>query len=143
MLRTIEEEIGILQYKESIKNDPIAKQEYENEIAKPLPKMKVWQVPPKEEVKSCMCPTELRKDIVAQVWQENANKPTMTLEEVGDLEYNNMMEREARQAKFREENKEDTDSDKEEVDERMKKKDRAWDDWKDEHEKGAGNRNGR
>jgi len=25
----------------------------------------------------------------------------------------------------------------------MKKKARAWDDWKDEHEKGAGNRNGR
>jgi len=25
----------------------------------------------------------------------------------------------------------------------MKKKARAWDDWKDEHEKGAGNKNGR
>ena len=39
--------------------------------------------------------------------------------------------------------KEDTDSDKEENDDRMKKKARAWDDWKDAHEKGAGNRNGR
>lgn len=44
--------------------------------------MKVWQIPPKEEIQHCMCPEKTRKDIVAQVWQENANKPTMTLEEV-------------------------------------------------------------
>jgi hypothetical protein len=42
--------------------------------------MKVWQVPAKEEVKHCMCPTQTKKELIAQVWQENANKPTMTLE---------------------------------------------------------------
>lgn len=41
--------------------------------------MKVWQIPPKEEIKHCMCPEKDRKELVAQVWQENANKPTMTL----------------------------------------------------------------
>jgi hypothetical protein len=54
-------------------------------LAKPIPKMKVWQIPPKEEIHKCMCPEQSRKDIVAQVWQENANKPTMTLDEVAQL----------------------------------------------------------
>jgi hypothetical protein len=84
-----------------------------------------------------------KKDLVAQVWQENANKPTMTLEEVGELEYQNLMERTEREKKQAEANKVDTDSDKEEVDDRDKKKARAWDDWKDAHEKGAGNRGNR
>jgi hypothetical protein len=49
------------------------------------------------------------------------------------------MARSEREAKQREENKVDTDSDKEENDDRMKKEARAWDDWKDNHQKGAGN----
>ena len=51
--------------------------------------MKVWKVPPKEEIQQFMCPektTMNKKELVAQVWQENANKPTMTLSEVADLE---------------------------------------------------------
>jgi len=65
-----------------------------------------------------MCPTMKKKDLVAQVWQENANKPTMTLEEVGELEYQNMVERTKREKAQAEANKVDTDSDKEEVDDR-------------------------
>jgi len=65
----------------------------------------------------------------------------MSLEEVGDLEYDNMMQRMEREKKQQEANKVDTDSDKEEVDDREKKKARNWDDWKDLNEKGAGNRN--
>jgi immunoglobulin-binding protein 1 len=105
--------------------------------------MQVWKVPAKEHIHQCMAPSEKRTGLVAQVWQENANKPTMTLEEVGELEYQNLLERTEREKKQQEANKEDTDSDKEEVDDRMKKKARNWDNWKDEHEKGAGNRNGR
>ena len=58
-------------------------------MQKPVPKMKVWKVPPKEEIQQFMCPektTMNKKELVAQVWQENANKPTMTLSEVADLE---------------------------------------------------------
>jgi hypothetical protein len=88
-----------------------------------------------------MAPSEKRSSLVTQVWQENANKPTMTLEEVGELEYQNMVQRTEREKLQAEANKEDTDSDKEEVDDRMKKKARDWDNWKDEHEKGAGNKN--
>jgi len=41
-----------------------------------------------------------------------------------------MVDRTKREEAQREANKEDTDSDKEEVDDRQKKKARAWDDWK-------------
>ena len=51
--------------------------------------MKVWQIPPQEEIQKYMCPHpqngKTKKELVAQVWQENANKPTMSLEEVGQL----------------------------------------------------------
>ena len=77
---------------------------------------------------------------MAQVWQENANKPTISLEEVADMEYDNMIQRNEREAKQKAENVVDTDSEKEEVDDRQKKEARSWDDWKDDNEKGAGNR---
>ena len=84
-LRTIEEELQILKYKESIQKDPVAMEKHEEEWSKPIPKIKVWEVPAKETIHQCMCPSEKRKDLVAQLWQYNANKPTMTLEEVGEL----------------------------------------------------------
>ena len=123
-------------------------------MSKPVPKIKVMKIPAKEDIHQQMvppghqcphqvAPSEKRKDLVAQVWQENANKPTMTLSEVAQLEYDNMVNREERQAREREANKQDSDDDKEHVDDRIKKEQRAWDDWKDAHEKGAGNRNNR
>ena len=51
--------------------------------------MKVWQTPPLEEIKQYMAPEKTKIELVAQVWQENANKPTMTLEQVGQLEIDN------------------------------------------------------
>jgi immunoglobulin-binding protein 1 len=48
LLRNIEEEIQILIYKESIQKDPEAKEKYEEELNKPLPKMKVWNIPAKD-----------------------------------------------------------------------------------------------
>ena len=59
------------------------------------------------------------------------------------MEYDNMVQREERQAREREANKVDMDESKESVNDRIQKEKRAWDDWKDAHEKGAGNRNGR
>ena len=118
-------------------------------MEKPIPKMKVWEIKKTEEIRQDMLPSgitsmqEQRKNMVAQVWQENANKPTISLEEVADMEYENMINRQEREAKQKAENQVDTDSDKEENDDRMKKEARAWDDWKDAHEKGAGNRGNR
>jgi len=48
-------------------------------MSKPIPKMKVQQILPKEEIQHCMCPPKTKKELVAQVWQENANKPTISL----------------------------------------------------------------
>jgi hypothetical protein len=53
------------------------------------------------------------------------------------------MKEEAEKAKQHELNKSDSDSDKEEVDDKKKKKAREWDDWKDAHPKGSGNRMGK
>ena len=112
-------------------------------MAKPVPKIKVMQIPKKEDIHSLMVPSEKRTELVAQVWQENPNKPTMTLSEVAQLEYENMVNRNERQTREREASKVDSDDDKEHVDDRIKKEQRAWDDWKDNHEKGAGNRGNR
>ena len=66
--------------------------------------MKVWQIPPQEEIQQYMCPPnngKTKKELVAQVWQENANKPTMTLEEVGQMQIDNAEQRAKREAKQR------------------------------------------
>lgn len=72
----------------------------------------------------------------------NRNPTEMTIEEFGELQ-KKRMEEEERKHKEHEQNKSDSDSDKEEVDEKKKKKAREWDDWKDEHPKGSGNRMGK
>lgn len=59
------------------------------------------------------------------------------------MEIDNAEARSKREAKQREENKVDSDSDQEVNDDRIKKEARAWDDWKDNHQKGAGNLNKR
>ena len=71
----------------------------------------------------------------------NRNPTEMTVEEFGELQMKRM-EEEEKKHKEHEKNKSDSDSDKEEVDDKKKKKAREWDDWKDDHPKGSGNRNG-
>ena len=89
-LKNINEEWQILLYKETLEKDPEQKKLHEAEQQKPVPKMKVWEVKKSpQQIHSCMCPpTDLgakKMDLVAQVWQENANQPTMSLSEVADL----------------------------------------------------------
>ena len=53
--------------------------------------MKVWHIRKPEEISETMAPLpnsdfgKKRQDLVAQVWQENANKPTISLEEVAQM----------------------------------------------------------
>ena len=63
----------------------------------------------------------------------------MSIGEFGEMEREQMLERERKQ-KEAEANKPDSDSDKEEVAERKRVEASNWDNWKDEHEKGAGNK---
>ena len=83
---------------------------------------------------------QLPENIRERVFR-NRNPTEMTIEEFGELQ-KKRMEEEEQKHKEHEKNKSDSDSDKEEVDDKKKKKAREWDDWKDDHPKGSGNRNG-
>ena len=83
---------------------------------------------------------QLPENIRERVFK-NRNPTEMTIEEFGELQKKRMEEEEQKHKEY-EKNKSDSDSDKEEVDDKKKKKAREWDDWKDEHPKGSGNRNG-
>jgi len=83
---------------------------------------------------------QLPQNIREKVFR-NRNPTEMTVEEFGEMQ-KKRMEEEEKKHKEHEKNKSDSDSDKEEVDDKKKKKAREWDDWKDEHPKGSGNRNG-
>jgi immunoglobulin-binding protein 1 len=82
----------------------------------------------------------IRENIKAQVFTQR-NAPTMTIEEYGDWAYEEMKKREEQTKAVN--NQPEYDSDDEDQREQKRKKDSSWDNWKDDHEKGAGNRNGR
>jgi len=86
-----------------------------------------------------------REEIKAGVFQPTGSQPTMTLDEFAEMEMARMKEMQKQQEKMERLRKqeEEQDPDKDEVADKQTYKDREWDDWKDEHEKGAGNRKGR
>ena len=145
-IKLINEEMEMLKYKEQLQSGEV------EPSTEPIPQMKVWNIKKPEEIQQFInavpppmcnsCTTDIhRKDLTAKVWTQNSNQPTMTLDEVADMEMENLRERTERQKKQAEENKEDTDSDKEEVDARQKKKAEDWAVWAEAHEKGGGNKN--
>ena len=87
---------------------------------------------------------EIRQDMIQQVFQPGGSQPTMTLDEFADIEIAKMQEQERmmKQAAAEKAKEKDNSSD-EEVDTKKQLEARRWDDWKDDNEKGAGNRNGR
>nr|GMC98598.1 PP2A regulatory subunit TAP46-like [Ipomoea batatas] len=94
-------------------------------------------------------PTTERERMAAQVFQPNYRLPTMSIEEAGLKEMEIMNKWQERTAKFMEEansswHKENRTSrpgeDDEEDDDAAEEKARAWDDWKDDNPRGAGNK---
>lgn len=83
----------------------------------------------------------IKQNMKEQVFT-NRNAPSMTIEEYGEWAKKEMDMREAQTKKMQAEQPE-YDSDEEEQREVKRKKDSEWDNWKDDHEKGAGNRGGR
>lgn len=79
----------------------------------------------------------------AQVFSPGHNMPTMTIEEFGELELKKMQEAERLKKQAEAEKPPEVDSDNEELVEMKRTEAAGWDDWKDAHEKGAGNRMGR
>ena len=91
-----------------------------------------------------------KENIKAGVFQPGHRLPTMTIEELADIEVAAALERqrktEAMPASGRRENrrmehlKMDGDEDDKDLADEAAAHDRAWDDWKDEHPKGSGNK---
>jgi hypothetical protein len=79
----------------------------------------------------------------AKVFTPGHTLPTMTIEEFGELEYQKMQAAEAQKRQAEAEQPPAVDSDDEEEVEHKRREAASWDDWKDAHEKGAGNRMGR
>ena len=88
---------------------------------------------------------EYRKQLEQKVWQPGFAQPTMTLEDFADKEFAMYQEMEAKNkaANIKNQKEAEEDSDKDEVNDRKTKKASEWDDWKDEHEKGGGNKMGK
>eukprot|EP00536_Pseudo-nitzschia_multiseries_P008808 jgi/Psemu1/306044/fgenesh1_kg.231_\ len=91
-----------------------------------------------------------REEIRSKVFQPGWSQPTMSLEELGEREYQEAMEREARQKKAEakralqprryEELVRDGLEDNAELVDASAKLDRDWDDWKDQNPRGSGNK---
>lgn len=94
-------------------------------------------------------PTTEREKIAAQVFQPHYRLPTMSIEEAGLTEMNMMNEWQERNVKLMEEAtsswhrdppKQRPGEEDEEDDDAAQDKARAWDDWKDDNPRGAGNK---
>jgi len=93
-----------------------------------------------------------RDEIRSKVFQPGWSQPTMSLEELGDREYEEAIEREKRQKqaetdrmylpKRYEELAKDGMEDNAELVEASAKLDRDWDEWKDQNPRGSGNKMG-
>lgn len=80
----------------------------------------------------------LKEQYQKQVFQPGHNLPTMSLEQLADIEVADALERQERE-KEAEAARANEDPDDEEVLERQRKKDSEMDDWKDYVPKGRGN----
>ncbi|EGR34412.1 protein phosphatase 2A regulatory B subunit, B56 family, putative [Ichthyophthirius multifiliis] len=158
-LRSNIQEIEILQYKEAIEKDPKLKAEHEKQMSKPLPKPKMVQIAKPDEKSTpymfdskqgkyicdgCVQPG-LRQELQRQVFTPGTTMPTVTLDQLADLEIANMKKQEEaqKQAEIQKKKQEDEDSDRDSAADQKQEEKRYWDDWKDENEKGAGNRFGK
>eukprot|EP00979_Chaetoceros_neogracilis_P014398 scaffold4595_cov267-Chaetoceros_neogracile.AAC.20 len=93
-----------------------------------------------------------KQELQSQVFRPSWNQPTMSLEELGEREVNEAMEREARQKVSEDKAKDaprryeylvrDGMEDNADLVDASAKIDREWDSWKDENPKGSGNKMG-
>lgn len=131
----IEKEISIIAlkpaYEEAIKNPVIVIKETKKENQIPL------------DPKNLLL--DKRIILQKQVFQPGFPQPTMSMEMDAELNYQEMMKNQEKfdEMERKEKAEKEKDPDRDEVNEEQVKKDREWDDWKDMHEKGAGNKKGK
>lgn len=83
----------------------------------------------------------IRQELKERVFQPGHSVPTMTLDSFADGEIEFMNQQEALKKQNEEEAlRNPVDEDKEEFNEEKTRNDRAWEDWKDDNEKGGGNK---
>jgi hypothetical protein len=148
-------EAEMLRHQKKITSSEEERAKFEEEMSRPIPKLKYWRLEKQEQPGDSLATQLDKMDIVSTslattrqeklglVFRENPNQPTVTLDELDEMEYQNFKKREAHQKKMAELTKQDSDSDKEEVDDRKKKEARKWDEFTDANEKGIGNRGNR
>lgn len=127
-LGLIEQEIDILNHMMKIKTGEI---DPSKEVLKPS-----WEgiMTPQGRLKTFVI--DKRKNVKDKMYKPEWNLPTISVEEAGEIEYLQMIEREKKSAEHQKEQKKNSDSDQD--DEEILKK-REWDDWKDENPRGWGN----
>jgi len=157
-IRMLNMELQMQEHKEKLDKEKLSADPRKPVQSEKVGPMKVWHVPKapqqdqsymvqqhKTACQHCdpMYNMKIREDLAQQVFQSGFSQPTMRLEEFADKEMAKMAEAEKQQKIANEMNKaqEDEDSDKDEISDKKTKKASQWDDWKDEHEKGAGNKN--
>lgn len=181
-LLLLPQERKIVEFGQNLARDPQAREEYERERAKPVPKLDFFRVdkPPPAPTATTAAPVanvvesfeqqreNERVQRIANVHRDNPNnaklellatlnqhshaQPTMTIDQFDELEYSLMKQKEAEGARFKRQKQEfnarmkiedSDDSENEFVAEAKTYKAREWDNFKDENEKGGGNRQGR
>ncbi|KRX10975.1 hypothetical protein PPERSA_12099 [Pseudocohnilembus persalinus] len=162
-LKSIKQEMEILEYQQQIQNDEEAKEIYEAQLKKPIPQLKSYTIPKSQNQdlpymisqaqKEQMCHSchgksleEIKQVKKQEVWRPDISQPSVRLEELGDMYMRDMakMEEQKKQHQLQEELEkgDNYDSDKEEEVEKVRLENTYWDNWKDENEKGAGNKGG-
>jgi immunoglobulin-binding protein 1 len=156
-LEMIPQELEMLQFRKKLETDNEFKQRYDAEMAKPRPKPYFHKIDDGSEggkpmnvhsraiknvggtpVHNC---GHTKLDVQDTLWQPDHAQPKMTMDEHADLEVSLMyakMDREKEQQRVDQERMDRlTEHEKDDLD---TFKARAWDDWKDDNEKGAGNK---
>jgi hypothetical protein len=144
-------------YRDKMEKEKQQNPDKKEEKFKPKP-MKVWQIPGADKnpeqpyfmsnehhgCQKCdpMYNLKHKQDLKETVFQPFYSQPEMTLDAFADLAMNEMAEQERQQKIGQEMAAAESlrDPDRDEVVDAQNLKDRNWDDWKDAHEKGAGNK---
>lgn len=158
-IEMIPQELEMLKFRQKLETDGEFKKQYDAEMNKVRPKPYFYKLDDGSEggkknlqVNSAdiqriggtpitHCQHTSKLEIKDKLWQPDFAQPKMTMDAHGDLEMRLMMEKAEREKEHQRLEKEKMDLlNDEEQNELETLKARAWDDWKDDNEKGAGNK---
>lgn len=158
-IEIIPQELEMLKFRQKLDTDDAFKHQYQAEMNKQRPKPYFYKLDDGSEggnkamqinsadvkrvggTPATLGQYETKLDIKDKLWQPDFAQPKMTMDEHGELESRLMIEKAERDKENSRLEKEKMDLlNEEEQHELENLKSRAWDDWKDLNEKGAGNK---